>query len=246
MIDHFAITRKFWRAEVVPLLEFSTMHRLDILASLVGGKRILDIGCIDHDVVNRTAASDNLPHARLVKAAASVKGLDYLPEGVERMRKMGFDVVDGNAENFDLGGKFDAVVAGEVVEHLCNHRGFLDSARRHLNEDGELILTVPNSGGLFYFACNVLFGHETDSWDHTCMFTPTNISVLLQKCGFRARRIILCQPAARSYEHNRLWMRFLASAGNIAYRLACFVRVSFARQLIVVAKPIKVARDKAE
>jgi len=28
-------------------------------------------------------------------------------------------------------------------------------------------------------------GHEQDNIDHTCLFTPTTMSVLLRRCGFR-------------------------------------------------------------
>ena len=28
-------------------------------------------------------------------------------------------------------------------------------------------------------------GHEQDNTDHTCLFTPTTMSVLLRKCGYR-------------------------------------------------------------
>lgn len=237
VLDHFSRTRHFYRDEVAPVMEFTARRRLDILASLVAGKKVLDIGCVDHDIDGRQPESATLPHARLARASSSVKGLDYAEEGVREMRRMGFDAVCGNAEDFDLGETFDAIVAGEVLEHLTNHRGVLDSARRHLNDGGELIITVPNCGGFFYFACTLLFGHETDSWDHTCMFTPVTISVLLKKCGFRAKRILLCQPPARSYEHKSRWMRYAASAGNIIYRLACALRMNFARQLIVIAEP---------
>ena len=29
-------------------------------------------------------------------------------------------------------------------------------------------------------------GREQDNTDHTCLFTPTTMSVLLRKCGYRA------------------------------------------------------------
>lgn len=239
MLDHFSRTRRFFRDKVAPVLQFSKLQRMDIVASLVGGKSVLDIGCADHEIDGRAADSAILPHALLARAAKSVKGLDYEAEEVCKMREMGFDVVQGNAEGFDLSEKFDAIVAGEVVEHLCNHRGFLESARRHLNDDGKLIITVPNSGGCFYIACTLLFGHETDGWDHTCMFTPTNISVLLKKCGYQTEKIILSQPPGLTYPHNSLWMRLASSAGNFVYRLACVLRINFSRHLIVVAKPVK-------
>lgn len=218
-------------------MEFSSKQRLDILASLARGKKVLDIGCVDHEVGGRDAKSEWFAHARIAQTAASVTGLDYDKEGVREMCEMGFDAVHANAENFDLGEKYDIVTAGEVLEHIPNHRGALNSIRRHLAADGKLVVTVPNSGGIFYLACSLVYGHETDGWDHTCMFTPVTISVLLKKCGFRAKRIILCQPFGGSYDHKVLWMKIAAAAGNFVYRIACMLRMCFARYLIVVAEP---------
>lgn len=236
MLDHFQRTRKLYRDEVAPILEFSSKQRLDIMAALASGKKVLDVGCVDHDA-GAMNSKEWFLHGRLADTAASVKGLDYEHDGVRGMREMGFDVVQGDSENFDLGEKFDMVVAGQIFEHLTNHRGALDSMRRHLNDGGAAVISVPNSGGLFYFAATLIFGHETDSWDHTCMFTPINFFVLLRKCGFAAKRIVLCQPSGTTYIHDSPWQRATAAVGNSVYRAACLLRKSFAREMVIVAEP---------
>jgi 2-polyprenyl-3-methyl-5-hydroxy-6-metoxy-1,4-benzoquinol methylase len=75
-------------------------------------------------------------HGLIAERAASVVGVDYDRQAVEQLRAKGFDVRVGNVENLDLGRRYEVVVAGELFEHLTNHRSFLDSVRRHLAPGG--------------------------------------------------------------------------------------------------------------
>lgn len=242
-MDHFSRTINFYRNAVAPILEFSTRSRLDITAELAAGKKVLDLGCADHDSGKMGRHSEWFLHGRLARVAKSIKGVDGVEESVRKMREQGFAAVVGDMENFDLGEKYEVIVVGQAIEHLTNFRGMLDSARRHLCEGGALVISTSNGGSLFYFLGGVLFGHETDSWDHTCMLSPTQITVLLQKCGFRTKRIILNQPYD-SYPHDKLWMQIVSRLGNIVWRAACMFRRNFARELIVVAEPAEFASDE--
>jgi len=56
----------------------------------------------------------------------------------------GFNVVVGDAETLDMDGKYDYVVAGELIEHLLNPGAFLAAAKGWIAEGGTLIITTPN------------------------------------------------------------------------------------------------------
>lgn len=59
------------------------------------------------------------------------------------------DLIQGNAENFDLGkGRFDLVVSFQVIEHLYNPGAMLDNVRAHLKPGGIFMVTTPNLSGL--------------------------------------------------------------------------------------------------
>lgn len=235
-INHFERTRNVYRDEVAPILEFSPRHRVDQLISLAAGKKVLDLGCVDHEIGNTN--SEHFLHGRLAQAAKSIKGLDYELSEIQSLLDLGFNVEQGDVENFDLRGeKFDIVIAGEIIEHLTNPRGMLDSARKHLNEGGKMVISTSNGIGLFYFASTLLFGHEIDSWDHTCLYTPITMTRLLKKCGYRTERVVLYQPIA-PYPHNKAWMHLAAKMGNMAYRVATVMRKNFARSFMVIAEPI--------
>jgi 2-polyprenyl-3-methyl-5-hydroxy-6-metoxy-1,4-benzoquinol methylase len=90
--------------------------------------------------------------------------------GIEPDRK-GFDIASESvrdAKFYNLGvyddtsvlGKFDAVIASEVIEHLYDPSALLSVASRHLNEGGYLILTCPHHG----YLKNLLIS-LTNKWD---------------------------------------------------------------------------------
>ena len=54
-------------------------------------------------------------------------------------------ILRGDVESHDFGCRFEAIVAGDVIEHLSNPGRFLDNCRRHLEAGGTLLLTTPNA-----------------------------------------------------------------------------------------------------
>ena len=47
-MDHFKTTRSFYRRIVKPVIQYSTKRRIDILLEFVKDKRVLDLGCVEH------------------------------------------------------------------------------------------------------------------------------------------------------------------------------------------------------
>lgn len=81
-------------------------------------ERILDVGCARHGETKRQ--SGNLHEELHRKTEVEIVGIDILEEEIEKMRKEGYDVHVGDAENIQFDELFDVVVAGEVIEHLNN------------------------------------------------------------------------------------------------------------------------------
>jgi SAM-dependent methyltransferase len=71
---------------------------------------------------------------------------------------------------------FDAVVMGEVLEHLIEDKIALENISRVLTPKGRLILTVP-------------FLHDEPEY-HVRIHTPKSIQRLLEACGFEVRTFI--------------------------------------------------------
>ena len=113
-------------------------------------------------------------------AMASAMGIDMLEEGVRELAKRGFKSETANAEHFNLNTEFDVIFAGELIEHLEDFRGFLDSCKRHMTADSKLIITAPNSFGVVYFVVRLL-GIKFVNVEHTCWFDEQTIEQLLNR-----------------------------------------------------------------
>jgi SAM-dependent methyltransferase len=143
--------------------------------------RVLDVGCVQHSADQET--NDDWLHGQLYDIAEEVVGLDYEREEVERLRDRGYNVIHGNAESMHLDEQFDIVVAGELIEHLSNVGGFLDSVRRHLRSDGELIITTPNPWAFHRFK-QAVFGGVYSNEEHTCWFDARTLRQVFARHGF--------------------------------------------------------------
>ena len=152
--------------------------RFHQLVDFYRGKDILDIGCA---VGYR---KKDWMHRNIKSVAKSIYGLDINGESVSEIKKMGFDAQQGDAQDFELGRKFNMVHAGELIEHLDSPGAFLNSVKNHLTDDGELLITTPNAlriSNVIYAATGGLLVNP----EHTCWFCETTLTTLLERKGFR-------------------------------------------------------------
>lgn len=164
--------------------------RIEKTLSLIGsGKRVLDVGCCDGSIT-----------LRIKKLGNEVVGIDISEKAVRRARKKGLEVyvVDLNNEAIPKNlGKFDVVVAAEILEHIFDTDGFLKKLRDVLKPQGYLILTTPNLAGIGA-RLQLLFGRKPwmieDSIKgnvsgHIRYFTLATLVGILQRNGFKVTRI---------------------------------------------------------
>jgi ubiquinone/menaquinone biosynthesis C-methylase UbiE len=105
-------------------------------------RRLLDLGCDSGDVT-----------ARLVDKAEETYGVDNNPEAIAAAKRKhkGVKFVLAKGERLPFKDDFfDAVVMGEVLEHVEDERKTLNEVYRVLKPGGTLILSVPHKG-LFGF-----------------------------------------------------------------------------------------------
>lgn len=157
--------------------------RSEKIVQLCKNKTVLDIGCIDHKA--STEKSEGWVHKRIKRVASSLKGLDYEAKEVEKLRKKGYNIVYGDAENFDLQEKFDVIVCGELIEHLLNVGNFLDCVRKHMHKDSILILTTPNAFATRRIVGSIIKGRLNENKEHVAYYSDTTIYQLLRRKNFR-------------------------------------------------------------
>jgi 2-polyprenyl-3-methyl-5-hydroxy-6-metoxy-1,4-benzoquinol methylase len=137
--------------------------KIDYVLPYCEGKKVLDVGFVGDD---KGYGSDEWRHEKISNVADYCFGIDIQKDGVEKAREDGWSVEFGNVEDFDLDEKFDVVVAMEVFEHVENLGLALESIRKHLYDDGLLIVTTPNPryarrslGSLWNTDGHVVFHH---------------------------------------------------------------------------------------
>ncbi len=116
--------------------------RYAFASEVVGGKRVLDLGC-----------GSGYGSAELARSAASVVGVDVSSDAISYAR------VEYTATNLSFAlhsctdlpfsaGSFDIITAFEVIEHLTNWRQMLSEAARLLSSGGTFLVSTPNK--LYY------------------------------------------------------------------------------------------------
>ena len=140
-----------------------------LICELCKNKDVLDIGCIDHSYETALALGDNWLHKRLKDVSKLIVGLDILEEDIRKLNGMGFNIIEGNAESFDLNRTFDVIVAGDIIEHLSNIGLFLARIEKHMHSNSICIITTPNPFNieqtmLAIFENNIAVNDEHTTW----------------------------------------------------------------------------------
>jgi len=145
-------------------------ERIPLFVAAIGtGKRVLDLGC-------RSGAL-----TRHFLEGNEVVGLDVDRAALVRAEALGIEPVEANVEEPlpVADGSFDAVVAGELLEHLQLPEALVAEALRVLRPGGVLVGSVPNAFRLqsrLRFLCG---RPPEDDPTHLHLFTPEAVRELL-------------------------------------------------------------------
>jgi 2-polyprenyl-3-methyl-5-hydroxy-6-metoxy-1,4-benzoquinol methylase len=158
-----------------------TVRRDWLLARVLPGERVLDLGCGAGEF-----------SAALHAHGAHPLGLDVVAEPLRRARarhpQLEFrqGVIDGPLALDD--NAFDVVWAGEVIEHVVDVVGWLSEVRRVLPSGGRLLLTTPDHPPALLHALAddpaAFAAHFNPRTDHVRFFNPPMLGELLDDLGF--------------------------------------------------------------
>lgn len=109
-----------------------------IVAHVPDESHVLDVGC----------NGGTIPVRLLGNKRCYVRGIDVVPELVEKAKKRGVFAEVGEAENLSRydDDEFDVVICTEVLEHLFDPVVAVKEAYRVLKPGGRYIVTVPAPG----------------------------------------------------------------------------------------------------
>jgi glycosyltransferase involved in cell wall biosynthesis len=102
--------------------------------------------------------------SEMVKRGCVVTGIEQDPEMARIAEQYCKQMIVGDVGNLDLSrlGKYDAIIVGDVVEHLRNPREFLQRAGKLLNKGGKILISLPKVENI-WVRLNFLFGRSNNN-----------------------------------------------------------------------------------
>jgi len=203
------------------------------------GRRALDVG-----------AADGFLAERLTDLGWMVTAVERDPVQAERARGKCHEVIVADLTEVapKLCGPFDAIVYGDVLEHLSDPVSALVSVDQHLGPNGRVVVSVPNVAHL-WVRLGLLVG-RLDYGDrgildrtHLRFFTRKTFLALLASAGLsveelRATPVPLPLVVPRRY-HGR-WLE--AAHGLSAWSARRWPR-GLGYQFVAACRPVPCARD---
>ncbi len=150
-------------------------------ARLPPGARVLDVGC-----------GEGWFTAELTRAGHTAVGADVAAEPLRRARartpELDLRQLPAAGEWPLRDSSFDAVWAGETLEHVTDTAGWLSEVRRVLRSGGELVLSTPAHQPLTRLALGLsgraFAAHFDPRSDHLRFYTRRTLVALLYDFGF--------------------------------------------------------------
>lgn len=163
-------------------------HKIRFMIKYCRDKSVLDIGCVMHDPENYKSVY--WQHKALKAVTSEIVGMDIYAAGVEYLKEKGFNVIVGDARAFDLARTFDVIVAGDIIEHLDDHAGFIQSCERHMHKDSRLLIATPNPWYWATIAKAILSPEPVCNPEHTCWLCPRTLRQLVNRHGMDVGEVV--------------------------------------------------------
>lgn len=170
---------------------------------------VLDLGVVDSRRAEQATAEkltdcSTLLHEHIRRINPNVLGVDIDAEGIEILRSHGYQVCCADVQTMDLGRQFDAIVAGEIIEHLPNPGQALANLRNHLKPEGRLVLTTCNPFCILQLWKILQYNDIQVHEEHTAWYDPRTLGQLLSMSGYEVERLCWIRER-RSHGRFKLW-----------------------------------------
>lgn len=129
--------------------------------------------------------------SEMTKRGCVVTGIEQDPEMAKIAAQHCKRMITGDVEHLDFStlGTYDAIVLGDVVEHLRNPQDFLRKTAKLLKPGGKVLMSLPNVANI-WVRLNLLFGRFNYSRvgildeTHLRFFTLQSSQKMARECGF--------------------------------------------------------------
>lgn len=216
-------------------LHFSSHDQITDLIIKNNHKKVLDIGC----------------NEGFIGKALRDKGWRGLIVGIDKnkiyktiIRKGNYyEFININVENGfkQIKNKFNAVVFADVLEHLNDPLKVLIRAKKIINKNGRIYISLPNIANIF-IRTQLFFGKFTYldygilDKDHRWFFTHKSAQQLIDKAGLRIIEDFCTPIPAPFLSKNPLYKELLMFLYFLARLLSLVRKEIFAYQFIFVCR----------
>jgi SAM-dependent methyltransferase len=215
--DGWGCNMEFDYERFEPAVHRQVEQYLDFIKQHTTGKSLLDVG----------TGSGLLPHLAR-EAGYEVEGTDLSKHVSETLPvKAGFRVHHGTIEAIKFDRKYDVITMVHVLEHTTNPLSTLQRAREILNDEGYVIVVVPNYRSVDTRVKDVLSRLKLKSrpykhlalGHHNYVFSINSLKALGRAAKFEVVHHTTTQPAWRSSSLHRVFEKFeMATWCWIVYR----------------------------
>ncbi len=179
------------------LLGRSTKKKVEFFMPYIRDRDVIDIGCASEG--DKPYEKDTWIHQHVCSASSSCIGVDHNQKTVNELCELGYNVFLGDAQGISIDRQFNVVCAFDVIEHLEDLRKFFDNVHNVLEDDGKLLISVPNPWFFLRFLRCFIKGDGGVNPDHVYWFCPGTISELLRRFGFDVEKVEFGSGEPRLY-----------------------------------------------
>ena len=133
-------------------------------------KKVLDVGCVGQDIDYKDS---EWIHSKVKNISKSLMGVDINEDGIVELNNMGYNVMHYNKLSVD--NKFDTILMLDVIEHVDNPVEFIKDYEPFLKENGQIVITTPNSNRAINFINIFLKNEYSLNYEHTVWFCPKTL-----------------------------------------------------------------------
>ena len=114
-------------------MTFDGRTKVEAVMQYAKGKRLLEIGACPGELL-RVAKNQGFESVGVATETPYIEQLKT---------ETGCEIIEGFFPNVEIGGKFDTIIAMDVVEHVEDTDKFVNACKKLLNKEGVIILMLP-------------------------------------------------------------------------------------------------------
>lgn len=145
--------------------------------------KILELGCGTGRLINELA--------RRYPKLPKIHAVDFFVD--PRKLEKGITFEKQNLENFKMDGTFDLIIMNQVLEHIKNFYGLLESLKNNLSKDGTIYIAVPNRFGFN----NTAKIYNSADGPHVMLWDKENLEFCLDQMGYKTKFIHLYEAPTK-------------------------------------------------